>query len=251
MDTKTGEIVIASATCVPQERFAGFPARGLMDVQAIVVPGKGVAAAPAGVDRTRKNQELIYRELQKGTHPDTILLMLKEDPAIESRQFGIVDGQLRSTGFSGSRNGPVSLSMQGRVPGSGHIVFSVQGNILASDEVVYAAARALQETRGDLTDRVLAAITAADLWGGDRRCTCDAPPPTAAKAACTRKTANVAYMLLADATDPLGGTFNDGKYTMFLDVTDQNITAAEDANPVATLEKRYQAWKSSRRSARE
>jgi hypothetical protein len=55
VDQKTREVVIASATCVPQSAFAGFPAKGLMDVQAIVVPGKGVAAAQAGVDRTRKN----------------------------------------------------------------------------------------------------------------------------------------------------------------------------------------------------
>ena len=56
IDTRTGQVVIASATCVPQRAFPGFPARDLMDIQAIVVPGVGVAAAQAGVDRTRANR---------------------------------------------------------------------------------------------------------------------------------------------------------------------------------------------------
>ena len=79
VDRATGRIVIASATCVPQGRFAGFPAEGLMDIQAIVVPGVGVAAAQAGVDSSRENQNLIYREIRAGTDPERILEMLRED----------------------------------------------------------------------------------------------------------------------------------------------------------------------------
>ena len=75
VDQSTRRLVIASATCVPQAAFAGFPAKGLMDVQAIVVPGKGVAAAQAGVDRTRKNQQLIFDEMVKGTDPARIVLL--------------------------------------------------------------------------------------------------------------------------------------------------------------------------------
>ena len=45
VNAETGEVVIASATCVSQAAFAGFRARDLMNIQAIVVPGKGAAAA--------------------------------------------------------------------------------------------------------------------------------------------------------------------------------------------------------------
>ena len=91
LDQKTGAIVVASATCVPQRAFVtSMGAKGLMDIQAIVVPGKGAAAAQADVDRTRQNQNLIYAELRKGTDPAQILVLLKEDPRIERRQFGIV-----------------------------------------------------------------------------------------------------------------------------------------------------------------
>ena len=73
VDARTGQIIIASATCVAQGRFAGFPSKGLMDIQAIVVPGIGVAAAQAGVDRTRENQQLIYAQMKAGAHPVEIL----------------------------------------------------------------------------------------------------------------------------------------------------------------------------------
>jgi hypothetical protein len=82
LDQKTGAVVVASATCVAQKNIASFPAKDLRDIQAIVVPGKGVAAAQAGVDRTRANQKLIFAELQKGTDPARILEMLKQDPDI-------------------------------------------------------------------------------------------------------------------------------------------------------------------------
>ena len=62
VDQNTKEVVIASATCVPQDGFWFVPAKGLMDIQAIVVPVKGVAAAQANMDRTRRNQDLRIRE---------------------------------------------------------------------------------------------------------------------------------------------------------------------------------------------
>ena len=242
VDQKTREVVIASATCVPQAAFAGFPAKGLMDVQAIVVPGKGVAAAQAGVDRTRKNQQLIFDEIVKGTDPARILDMLKQDPNVEVRQFAIVDLQGRTIGFSGQKNMPVSLSRQQQVPGSG-IYFSIQGNILASEEVVTAAMTAFANASGTLADRVMAAMETADARGGDKRCTCDSKPLPAATAACESKTSHVAYILRADAADKSGAAFNDGQYTMYVAVTNDDILPTENANPVKTLRLRYDAWK--------
>ena len=242
VDQKTREVVIASATCVPQAAFASFPAKGLMDVQAIVVPGKGVAAAQAGVDRTRKNQQLIFDEIVKGTAPDAILEMLKQDPNVETRQFAIVDLQGRMIGFSGQKNLAASLSRQQQVPGTG-IYFSIQGNILAGDEVVTAAMQAFVDTTGTLADRVMAAMETADARGGDKRCTCETKPLPAAAAACESKTSHVAYILRADPADPNGAAFNDGQYAMYVAVTNDDIQPGENANPVKTLRLRYEAWK--------
>src|SRR5438045_172853 len=155
LDQKTGTIVVASATCVPQAVFLRRPSTGLRDIQAIVAPGVGAAAAQAAVDNTRANQRLIYAELQKGTDPAQILELLKQDPNVDVRQFGIVDLKGRHAGWSGSKNQPASLHEQGQVPET-QIWYSIQGNILMSDDVVHAAVAALTKENGSLTDRVMA-----------------------------------------------------------------------------------------------
>lgn len=241
VNTRTGQVIIASATCVAQERFAGFPAKGLMDVQAIVVPGVGVAAAQAGVDRTRSNQELIYREMKAGTAPEEIVEMLAADSSFERRQFAIVDMQGRCAGHSGSRNGQASLAVADSLPAAG-IYFSIQGNILADDDVVHEAVAAFKAEGGTMADRVMAAMEAADAQGGDRRCTCDTPPLLEG-VACDGKTSHVAYILAVDPSDPEGESFNDGDYSLYIDVHDQNIGPGENANPVKTLRMRYDRWK--------
>ena len=230
LDRESGQLVIASATCVAQARFSAFPSKGLMDIQAIVVPGKGIAAAQAGVDRTRANQTLIADELRKGTSPMAILALLEKDPDIERRQFGILDLEGRSAGFSGANNRAASLDVQGSVDGT-DISFSIQGNILASDDVVHNAVAAFEAASGSLTDRVMAAMEAADAAGGDGRCTCETEPLPGAP--CNSKTSHVAYILLAD------GSTSNGDYELFIDVTDENIEAHENANPVKTLRMRY------------
>jgi len=242
VDARTGRIVIASATCVPQARLLGFPARDLMDIQAIVVPGFGVAAAQAGVDGTRENQRLIFAQLKAGTDPALILEMLSQDPDFQRRQFGILDLQGGMAGFSGADNGAASLSVQGRIPGE-EIYFSIQGNILASDDVVYDAVSRFLNAEGELTDRVMAAMEGADEAGGDVRCTCESEPvPTNP---CHGRNAHVAYILAADPGDPDGDDFNDGEYAMYISVTDENLLPHEDANPVLTLRRRYGAYRAS------
>lgn len=244
LDSRTGQIVIASATCVSGanlERRA--PPFGLRGLQAIVVPGKAAGAAQANVDATFANQKLIYEELQKGTPPAEIVRLLSTDPAFESRQFGIVDMTGRAAGHSGQGNEASSLHRQGQAPGE-PIHYSIQGNVLANDEVVVEAVKAFLAHTGELTDRVMAAMEAADAKGGDRRCTCDSMPKT--QAPCLTKTSHVAYILLAEKTDTNKTTYSDGDYAMFISVTERDIKPEEDANPVKTLRLRYDAWKAAR-----
>jgi uncharacterized Ntn-hydrolase superfamily protein len=220
----------------------------LPGVQAVVVPGKGVAACQAAVDRTHKNQMLVYEELQKGTDPAAIVEMLSKDPAFASRQFGIVDLQGRASGHSGERNGKVSENVHGQVPGT-EIFYSIQGNILRPGDVVPNAVKAFVGAKGAMTDRVMAAMEAADASGGDSRCSC--PPPSegpALKIPCEGKTAHVAYILMAEKTDTSGDSHNNGQYAMFLRVSQPDkgtnaIRDGENLNPVKTLRLRYDAWR--------
>ncbi len=245
LDRSTGQVIIASATCVRQSRFPNRPSRDLMDIQAVLVPGVGVAACQAGVDNTRENQMIVYEELRKGTDPERILELLrehenrKEEPQMERRQFGIVDMEGRSAGFNGQGNNQASLFVPGQV--GDDIFFQVQGNILFSDNVAYNAALAFTRATGTLADRVMAAMEGADEVGGDKRCTCEEEPKPAA--ACEGKTSHVAYIAIADKDDKMGSSHNDGDYFAYISVTDENIQPHENANPVKTLRMRYDAWK--------
>lgn len=247
VDKSTGRVVIASATCVDRDD------QFLMGVQAVVVPGKGVAACQAGVDGTHANQMLVFQELQKGTDPARIIELLSTDPAFQTRQFGILDLQGRHAGHSGLGNGYVAQDLQGQVPGT-EIFYSIQGNILRAGNVMPNAVQAFLKTTGALTDRVMAAMEAADGSGGDSRCTCPPWPGDGSQpqVPCDGRTSHVAYLLMAESGDSNGASHNDGKYAMYLTVSqpgpDQGpgqITAGagENLNPVKTLRRRYDAWR--------
>ncbi len=247
VDQATGRVVIASATCVDRDD------QFLMGVQAVVVPGKGVAACQAGVDGTHANQMLVFNELQKGTDPARIIELLSADPAFQSRQFGILDLQGRHAGHSGLANGYVSQDIQGQVPGT-QIFYSIQGNILRPGSVVPNAVQAFLKTNGAITDRVMAAMEAADGSGGDSRCMCPPWPNDGTKppVPCDGRTAHVAYILMAESTDTSGDSHNNGKYSMYLTVSQPGgdkgpgqIKAGENLNPVKTLRMRYDAWRKS------
>jgi uncharacterized Ntn-hydrolase superfamily protein len=265
VDRSTGRVVISSSTCT------GNTDDFLKDVQAVVVPGKGVAACQAGVDGTHQNQTLVFEELQKGTEPSRIIELLSQDPGFQGRQYGIVDLQGRMAGHSGLTNGFVTQDMHGQVPGT-EIFYSIQGNILRSGKVVPSAVKAFIAAKGGVTDRVMAAMEAADAAGGDSRCTCvpagqrgaaagaapnpNAPPPPQGPSAdfpCTYRTSLVAYILAADPKDTDGpldapNLHNNGKYALYVAVSQPNdgpafnIKKGENLNPVKTLRMRYDAW---------
>jgi hypothetical protein len=245
VDRSTGRVVIASATCV--DRDDEF----LKGVQAVVVPGKGIAACQAAVDQTHQNQTMVFQELQKGTDPKQIIEMLSRDPAFQSRQFGIVDLEGRRAGHSGLTNGYVSQDLQGQVPGT-EIFYSIQGNILRPGQVVPNAVQAFLGASGALTDRVMAAMEAADGSGGDSRCTCPPWPTDGSKPPipCDGRTAHVAYILMADKADTSGDSHSNGKYAMYITTSQPGaahgphaIAPGENLNPVKTLRQRYDAWR--------
>lgn len=256
VDARTGQVIIASATCVRQQGFPQRqpnPSRDLMDVQAVIVPGIGVAACQAGVDNTRENQMLVYAELKKGTPPARILELLKQHEAarkpesqIERRQFGIlaipngkdITPQNNRVGFNGANNSVSSLYFGGRV---GDIHYQVQGNTLLGDAVMHQAALAFTRATGTMADRVMAAMEAADANGGDHRCNCGTSVIDFAP--CDNKTSYVAYIAIAEKDDAVGVTHNDGQYSVYLSVTDLNTVKGESGNPVKTLRMRYDAWK--------
>jgi Family of unknown function (DUF1028) len=245
IDKSTGRVVMAAASCVNTTDEA------MKTAIAVVVPGKGVAACQAAADNTHENQMLVFREMQKGTDPNEIIELLSRDPNFQSRQFGILDLDGRAAGHTGLSNGYVAQHVSGQVPGT-QIYYSIQANIMRPGEVVPNAVQAFIKAGGALTDRVMAAMEAADGSGGDSRCTCPPWPTdgTAPPIPCDGRVSHVAFILMADKTDRNGDSHNNGTYALYLTVSQpgadkgpNQIKPGENLNPVKTLRLRYDAWR--------
>lgn len=193
IDTRTGEVAVASATCL-----TGF------DLQAntpVLLTGVGAGTAQSSVDQNGVNRTLIRDGLLAGDSMEAILAGLEaRDSNHQTRQYGIADVRGGALTFSGSRAGLWAGGRTGRV---GDLVYAVQGNVLTGSPVVDEAVRAIETTPGDVAAKLMAAMEAARAMGGDGRCSCapndadgcGSPPPQFEKAA------HIAYMLIARAGD--------------------------------------------------
>lgn len=93
---------------------------------------------------------------------ETMARITGDDEHRESRQVGIV-------GMSGA---PATFTGDACYPWAGGVVgehYACQGNILVSEETVQAMARTFEETSGPLYDRLIAALAAGQVAGGDSR----------------------------------------------------------------------------------
>ena len=126
------------------------------------------AKAGVGAVATQASANVGYgpralRMLEEGLASSEVLeRLLLEDEQNQERQVAIVDAK----GIVAVHTGTGCMEWAGHVTGDG---YSCQGNILAGRDVVESMARAYDRTAGDLIDRLLAALSAGQKAGGDRR----------------------------------------------------------------------------------
>ncbi len=104
--------------------------------------------------------------LADGQLPEQVLAeLLRDDKRRDKRQLAIID----MSGRAANRN-PADADSSGIWWGaaSGRY-YACQGNTLAGREVVFAMARAYEQTAGSVADRLMAALVAGDRAGGDHR----------------------------------------------------------------------------------
>jgi uncharacterized Ntn-hydrolase superfamily protein len=94
--------------------------------------------------------------------PLALRALMAADADSAVRQLAMIDATGRVANFTGARNVPEA---GGRV-GKG---YAVQANLMAKNTVWDAMARAYETTSGDLAERMLAALDAAQREGGDIR----------------------------------------------------------------------------------
>ena len=123
--------------------------------------GVGAVATQSFVDPSYGKNGLDLMRSGK-TAPDTLKELLAKDEGREVRQVAMIDAQGRVDAWTGKND----------IQAAGHIVgknFSVQANLMLNDKVWPAMAHAFENTRGDLAERMLAALDAAQAAGGDIR----------------------------------------------------------------------------------
>jgi uncharacterized Ntn-hydrolase superfamily protein len=240
VDPKTGDVGVAVASCVPS----------FGDAVAALVPGKGAAATQAGFDI--KNRNKVFEAIKQGLTAEEVIAQVTSptwDAQTDRRQYGVVtihNGFVRTAGFT-------TPTRQGTLPGEDGVPrfagvmadpsrgVSSQGNTLASYEVVQ---RPLEAYRWEdptgfntLSDRLMRAIEAGSIAGGDVRC----------NQGSVRQTTSMAAILVARGTDPPYATENIG-------MTDAgtskapwlNLSVRVDRggeNPLLDLRRQYDKWR--------
>ncbi|MCX6576659.1 MAG: DUF1028 domain-containing protein [Candidatus Aminicenantes bacterium] len=121
---------------------------GAVATQSFVEPSYG----PLGLELMRAGKSA----------EESLAALLKADKNEASRQVGMVDARGKAVAHTGKNC----------IPEAGHFIgdgFSCQANLMLKNTVWKAMARAFETTKGELVDRLLAALEAAEQEGGDIR----------------------------------------------------------------------------------
>jgi hypothetical protein len=238
VNTKTGEVCIASATCI--EDF------DLQATVAVLEVGKGAAACQSAIDQTGKNRLCIWNEMKSGLDAQQLLArVLAQDTGFQARQYGIVTFEGFPATFTGTADGQAAYGVCGI---DDDIRYAIQGNVLTGVAVVYNAESKLLSTKGDMSQKVMAAMEAARVMGGDGRCSCDFSHPTQCGSPPPHFTysAYTAFIAVARIGDLDGEcNVNDGcaSGNYYLDI--KMISDGFGVEPVLGLEARYFLWRES------
>ncbi len=143
--------------------------------------GVGAVATQSFVDPSYGKLGLDLLRAGK-TAPQALRALLGGDPACEVRQVAMVDASGAVATFTGGRDIAAAGGIAGAASGLADVPcgshggslstgggFAVQANMMANERVWPAMAKAYAESKGDLAERMLAALDAAQGAGGDIR----------------------------------------------------------------------------------
>ncbi len=121
---------------------------GAVCTQSFIDPSYG----PLGLDLMRAGRNA----------PEALAGLLRADKNEAVRQVAMIDAQ----GRVAAHTGKLCVPEAGNIAGEG---FSCQANLMLKNTVWNAMARAFEGTKGELVDRLMAALEAAEAEGGDIR----------------------------------------------------------------------------------
>ena len=240
VDPLSGDVGVASASCVPS--FA--------DALAALVPGKGAAATQASFDIDNRN--VVYEAIKEGLNAEQVIARVT-DPSVDQetdrRQYGVVtlgDGVVHTAGFTapsreGTTEGTDGIKRWAGVMAHAGMGVTVQGNTLVNEAVVADGLEAFgwEDPTGfnELSDRLMRALEAGSVAGGDVRCNNDP----------TRQTAAMAFILVARggdepyATREIGRSEQGTSTAPWLAISVRGERGGD--NPLLELRLKYDQWR--------
>lgn len=124
--------------------------------------GVGAVATQSFVEPSYGPKALALMRAGKSA-PDALKELIAKDEGRDLRQVAMIDAQGRADVWTGRKD----IAAAGHIKGHD---FSVQANMMLNDKVWPAMAEAFERSeQGDLADRMLAALDAAQTAGGDIR----------------------------------------------------------------------------------
>ena len=240
VDPETGDVGVAVASCVTRNG----------DAVAALVPGKGAAATQAGFNIDNRNR--VFEAIKEGLTAEEVIARVTDpdwDSELHRRQYGVVTmhgGFVRTAGYTtpvrqGLVDGEDGVPRFAGVMSDPSRGVSSQGNTLASSEVVQ---RPLDAYRWDdpagfntLADRLMRALEAGSIAGGDVRC----------NQGNVRQTTSMAAILVARGGDEPYAAENIGMTDAGTDKAPwlalSVVTERGAENPLLDLRRQYDQWR--------
>ena len=206
IDPKTHEIGIAGASCTQNVYGIGS-----------IVPNKGAIIVQAMSNYNAHN--VGRKAIISGYSPEEIITVLQQerfDP--QHQQYAIVTlKDMQAKTFTGDS----CYAFNGSITGQG---ISVQGNILANENVLKAVYEAVRKGQNDglsLSEVLMIAMEAGSQAGGDKRCG-------------TIQTASSAFIVVAKP--------EDAPEKPYIKIVVKGIQKGGE-NAITALRKEYESWK--------
>jgi uncharacterized Ntn-hydrolase superfamily protein len=117
---------------------------------------------------------------QGATAEEALRIIMRSDTMLQDRQVGLVDARGNAASFTGRSTFDWAGGRVGVAPGHGNVNggkgevivgrgYAAQANIMVSDQTVKNMAETFEQSRGNLADRLVAALKAGQAGGGDKR----------------------------------------------------------------------------------
>ena len=218
LDTITGEIGSAGASCLDAIQFPG--SNGAIIISDIL-PGRGAIHTQSFWNAVNQNNARL--RMEEGLSSEEVVAWLKANDAQGgfqwvNRQYGVVDFDPLGHPRSAALTGPGCLDWKGHRLGAN---YAIQGNILLGPAILDSMEARFLAATGPLSDRLMACLQGANVPGADSRCLNNGTSSLSA------------FVRVAKPGDP-----DDDFY---LDLNVPSLPAGME--PIDSLQRLYNQWK--------